>query len=272
MEQFENLNETLEAPVERSAAEVEKKKGKDKLKELKNEVYSKLENEAEYREKFKSKCAMIHGVNSLGWTDKGGFIANPDVPAKGPDGKRPENGLLTTSGIVGYTFKNVSDVPFTYTTEEYALNADGVYVGTQVQKTAKPGEVFVLSKKYAAFNFSAPEFSFQLGNGKFIRGGKAGRVHSIDEELERYYFKFEDSNLKINSDELKIQIGKQVKDKATGEKKWVVKDEFVQFFGFLNNEIVKKPAAGRKREGSAVTDSDAKAYYIQKLLQDQSRL
>jgi len=65
-----------------------------------------------------------------------------NLSLKNEKGKYP---IVDVPKLVGYTFQNVGQESITYVTEEYTQNAEGIFVGTQVQKTAKPGEVFQLS-------------------------------------------------------------------------------------------------------------------------------
>src|SRR5690606_14306068 len=148
--------------------------------------------------------------------------------------------LITTSQIVGYRLQNIGNTPIKYLTEEFVKNEEGTYVGTRVEKVAKRGETFDLSRKYMTIFCSQPEISFQLSNGKIVRGSGNGSDGDIDRELEAYYLTFNDKSIKVNSDDVKINIAKKIKQ--GDQTKWVVKPEFEATFGYLNNA----KAPGRK--------------------------
>ena len=125
----------------------------------------------------------------------------------------------------------------------------------------KPGEYVDLTRKYMTIFCARPEISFILSNGKIVRGYKGKSAETVDEELERYYFRFtRDKNgvlKKINDSNVKIEIA----DKIDGD--WVVKDEFVKTFGFLNE------GTGRnKAEKTDYSTQTIEAHFVNNLIKN----
>lgn len=153
---------------------------------------------------------------------------------------RPEN--------VGYEIKNVSDKALDYKTEVYAQDETGKYVATAVQKSLAPGETAQITRTFLTVMTLAEEFNFTLGNGAVIV--KPGKKESATDNLQKGYFQFrKDSGMDVNSPEVKIIISEEVN--VNGVTKNVVKPEFVECFGFLNNE--KEKAAKKERTAKAPT-------------------
>ena len=264
---FENFNalgaEAAETVV--SATDEKKAAKKAKMVEMANALKTTINEDPSFAEKLRTLSNSLSVVNTLGYGDSGNIVVDPNK--KGSDDRA--NTLVQTSQIVGYRVQNTGSVPVKYVTEEYAQDATGVWVGTKVEKTLEPGGIADFTRKYMTVFCSQPEISFSLANGKIVRGSSVVKPNDLDGELEAYYFIFADKTLKVNSDEIKLNVAKAVKTE-TG-KKWVVKDEFAATFGYLNNEKPsgKKP---RAKSGSKFTTQDMAANYIQKLLSDTGKM
>ena len=93
---------------------------------------------------------------------------------------------------------------------------------------------------------SDPRFSFQLQNGFMKKSSKNIPANSLDDELESWYFKPADEDVKVNADSFKVNIGQEVVD--GDNTKWIVLPEFEGVFGYLNNSNKKERAEQRKRK------------------------
>lgn len=260
MEQFEKLAETTaETSVDTGA---KKKSGTKKNTAQIEKFVAKLKADPTLKETLRSLSDSLMVVNSLAFSDDGSIVVDPTKQV-GEDGKRP---LIKTSKIVGYRIKNVGTEPINYTVAQCMKDADGVWKESQVEKTLNPDDTAEIPKKYLTMLTSDPRFSFQLQNGFMKKSSKNNPAGSIDEELESWYFKPADEDIKVNADSFKVNIGQEVVD---GEStKWVVLPEFESVFGYLNNSN-KKEKVRAKKEKVSVSSRDAAANYIQELLKNQ---
>lgn len=258
MEQFEKLSEgTTEASVETT-----KKKGAKKNTAQIEKFVAKLKADPTLKETLRSLSDSLMVVNSLAFGDEGSIVVDP-TKTVGEDGKRP---LIKTSKIVGYRIKNVGTEPITYTVSQCMQDGDGVWKESQVERQLNPDETTEIPKKYLTMLTSDPRFSFQLQNGFMKKSSKNNPANSLDDELESWYFKPADEDIKVNADSFKVNIGQEVVD---GENtKWVVLPEFEGVFGYLNNST-KKEKVRAKKEKVSVSSRDAAANYIQELLKNQ---
>lgn len=262
---MDNFN-TLNAPQENTVVDNNdpKKAAKEaKVKEMTNLLKETVATDPTYVTRVRSLSDKVQVINTLGYAD-GGNIKVDESAKETEDGKRK---LVTTSQIVGYRVQNVGEMPIKYVTEEFAKDEAGVFVGTKVEKVMAPGETVDFTRKYMTIFCSQTEVSFQLKNGKIVRGSGAVKQGDVDAELEAHYFSFNDKNIKVNDDTVKLNIAN--KKKVGDQQKWIIKPEFEKAFGYLNNA---KPASKRGRgpaTGTKLTTQDAAANYIQKLLQDK---
>lgn len=252
LDQFQALDTAVETTEVKSAKNEEKKQMIKMYKEAMDET---LKNNPDYVNRRRSLTGCVRVVNTLGFGATGGLIL--------AEGSTKENRKIqTVSAIVGYVFENIGDKPIPYVTEEFAPNAEGVWVGQKVKKVLNPGEKVALSRKNATILFSQPEFNLRVANGKFIPP-KQKNPSDLEALLSGYYFSFDDKNLKVNSDAIKLQIGEE--RKTPNGTKWFVKPEYEVTFGYLNNS-----GTGKTRQKKATADFDAQDYaanYIQKLLE-----
>lgn len=261
MENFSELNTTAEVKAPEAAD-----KKKERLKMMSALMKETISKDPSFTQKLKSLSDKLAVTNTLGYGDGGNIVVDESTKNLPKDQRK----LVTTSQIVGYRLQNIGDVPIKYITEEFTKNAEGVYEGSRVERVAKPGASFDLTRKYMTIFCSQPEISFQLSNGKIVRGSGAVKENDIDGELEAHYFSFNDKNIKVNNDDVKINVAKKVT--VGDETKWVVKAEFEKTFGYLNN--AKTP--GRKGRtagaGKQFTTQDMAANYINKLLQENGAI
>lgn len=247
---FTSLSNPVEAPVAESVKDDERKA---KINEMKAAFKEALMTDPTLKDRIQSLSGSLEVVNSLGFGDAGNIIV---------DKSTPEGKLQPTSQIVGYRVRNIGTTPIKYITEVYTKDATGKYVGTKVEKVLEPGQTADLTRQYMTILCSQPEFSFTLANGKIVRGS-AKKVNSIKEELESYYFRFDkETGKNVNDDEVKLNVGMKV------DGKWVVKPEFVEAFGFLNNP--KETAKGGRKASveRQFSAQDIAANYVNKLIKE----
>ena len=253
--------ETLDTPVTPAAPNAEGNAAKKaKLEAMKNSLKETIQSDPTFLDRMHSLSKSVEVINSLGFGDNGNIIVDKTQSSK------DNRVLTTTSVIVGYRVRNIGTTPITYTTEAWTLGADGVYVPQKVEKVLAAGGYADLTRQFMTMFCAQPEISFQLANGKVIRGaGNKASRGDIKAELEAYYFSFDkEVGLQINSDEVKLNVGEKGADG-----KWVVKAEFVETFGYLNNAPVKAGRA-RKEGGPKFTAGDLAANYVMQMMKDAS--
>jgi len=265
MENFDNLNVNTEGTEVTKEIHEKKAEKSQKIKQMNALLRETITADPTYVQKLKSLSNSVIVLNTLGYGEGGNIIvdeATKNLP-------KEERKLVTTSQIVGYRVQNVGTVPIKYTTEEFAKNEEGIFVGTRIERTLAPGASADLTRKYMTVFCAQPEISFQLGNGKIVRGSGAVKDNDVEGELEAHYFSFTDKNIKVNSDTIKLNVAAKKKG-ADGQTKWVVKPEFEKAFGYLNNP---KPAGKRGRSasnGPKFTTQDAAANYINRLMRENN--
>lgn len=261
MEDFSRLDAIENAAVNVQKADDGKKAQLEELKELFKQT---LASDPTFTERLNIWSEKVAVVNTLGFGEGGNLVAKEPVPGEDGEGKRI---LVPTSKIVGYLVQNVGDVPIPYVTEEFEKNSEGIWVGRKTEKVLAPGEKVALSRKYMTIFCARPEISFSLKNGKIVtKAPKDSKHRDLEALLESYYFVFNDPNLKVNSDEVKVNIG-QKKKMPDGTVKWVVKPEFEKTFGYLNNPKVSERKT-RAKSSTKFTAQQLAANYINKLLEE----
>jgi hypothetical protein len=166
---------------------------------------------------------------------------------------------------VGYIVENISATPIEYTTCVYAQDDAGKFVGSEVKKTLMPGEQAPIARPYLTKLALAPEFNLTLANGSIIMK----KVSSKDpaDILSKPYFQFSrDFGADVNSPEYKERIDEVID--VNGTKKSVVRDEYTEIFGNLNNVTEKAPKAARAKKDPAIQPSKAEiaAQYARNIL------
>lgn len=208
-----------------------------------------------FADRLRTLSDSIEVVNTLGFGDKGNLVV--DKSASTMDDRK----LASTSAIIGYSVRNIGTEPIKYMTEEYAKGEDGKWVGKTTEKILEPGGTAYLSRQYMTMLCAQPEISFQLSNGKIIKGsGGKGTAKDIKAELESYYFAFnrDASGYKkqVNDDEVKLNVG--VREGDT----WVVKPEFELTFGYLNNPKEVRTRSKGTKGGLSFNTQDVAANYV----------
>lgn len=171
---------------------------------------------------------------------------------------------VEVSGIVGYSFKNLTNETITYMTEEVSFSEEkGEYVGTIVDKQWKPGEVIVLTKLYTTKLLQRPEFSCTCKNAvlrssvsksikekeqkicEFVELIRQNKLTDSDKEfeefeslvneyLEAHYIAYKNRGKSVHDDDVKINISVQTASGCS-----IAEDKYIKVFGLLNNECGK---------------------------------
>lgn len=256
---FTTLNEgAAVAPVETAGATNNQKK--EKVEVMKAALKETVLSDPQFQDKLRSLSESVEVVNSLGFGDTGNIIVDK---SKKTDGRE----LAVTSQIVGYRVKNIGATPIKYQIEVWAQGEDGKFVPTKTEKTLAAGAIADLTRQYMTMLCAMPEISFQLANGKIIKGSGSKGDKGIKAELESYYFRFDkDENgekKQINDDTVKLNVGEKGADG-----KWIVKADFVEVFGFLNNPKEGGKGGRTKGEGSKFTAQDLAANYVNRLISE----
>lgn len=240
------------APVEATAVDNAEKK--QKVQAMKAALRETVQTSPDFAEKLRRLSNSLMVVNTLGAGKNGNIVVDKNSKAEGRQ-------LKPTSQIVGYKVKNIGTEAIEYTTEVFAADENGKYVGTVVTKTIKPGETINLTRQYMTMFCAQPEISFTLENGKIVSSSKKN-AKTLKEELSAYYFSFnkaeDGTQIQVNDDEVKLSV-----DDENG----VVKPEYVETFGYLNNPKEGKAA---RVKGQKFTTQDLAANYIHKMLSEQS--
>jgi hypothetical protein len=154
MENFQNLDEQqVNGAVETDS---KKKEKNEKLKAMSALLRDTVNQDPTFATKVRSLSDKLAVVNTLGYGENGNIIVDEATKNLPKDQRK----LVTTSQIVGYRVQNIGDAPVKYLTEEFTKDAEGVFVGARVEKTAKPGEFIDLTRKYMTIFCSQPEISF----------------------------------------------------------------------------------------------------------------
>lgn len=234
---------------------------KEKIGRMKAAFEKATMSDPGFIDKLHASSEGIRMVHTLCFGNKGGIVVATDETGKQKEG-RP---LETTGGIVGYIFRNETDHTLPYITEEFTMDAEGIYRGTKIERQAAPGEEFMLSRAYTTRFAAEPEISFQFANGKLVRGS-SGRDGNIQAELAAYYFVFErDSNQNVHADDVKIDMS--MPDPSNSDR-LLIKPEYAATFGYLQNPTDKK-VGGRKPGGKKFAAQDYAAAYIREMVMQQ---
>lgn len=240
--------DTLQGTFEGVATTVNsaKEEKKEFLKGLKNDLQEKIANDPDYVARLQSLSDSIQVNHTLGAGTDGNIVV---------DKSSPERKLKNTSAIVGYEVQNVGSEPISYQTEVWTRGEDGKYVAQPTEKTMAPGETANLTRKFMTILCSRPEISFTLKNGKIV--SRTAKKKSTDELLESFYFTFNDDT-PVNDDAVKKAVDEEGADGTR-----VVKAEYVEAFGYLNNP---KEKAGKKAAKAKVSVQDLMANYVNTLI------
>ena len=241
-----------------ASADANNEAKKRRVEEMRSSLKATIQSDPTFIDRLHKLSESIEVVNSLGWGENGNIM----VDAKNTDGRT----LQPTSAIVGYSIRNKGTEPIPYETEVWTQNEDGKFTAQKVGKVLSPGETANLTRQFMTKFCAMPEISFQLANGKVIRGsGNKAAKGDLKAELEAYYFSFnKDLGIQVNSDDVKLNVG--VRDEQTNQ--WHVKPEYVETFGYLENAPEK--SRGRKKTASKFNASDLAANYVMRMIRDNS--
>lgn len=236
---------------------------KDKIKMMKEALLQTVNADPDFKNRVRRLSGSVQVLNSLGFGDSGNIIVDKS------DSNKEKRALAVTSAIVGYRVANIGNEPIKYVTEVWAQDETGKYVATKQEKTLAPGAYADLTRQYMTMFCAQPEISFQLANGKIVKGAGAKSNKGMKAELEAHYFAFnkepDGTKKQVNDDDVKLNVGEKV------DGKWVVKSEFVSTFGFLNNPK-EGGKVGRRASEDKWTAQDLAANYIYTRLQQESAL
>lgn len=274
MDKFEDFSKLdgEAAPAPEAAVTVDENKAakKERSMMMVNMFKERVEKDPTFRSRHCTLSKSITVENTLSYGDSGNVVIDRSAkPIIGKNGKE-RLPLEQTSQIVGYRIRNIGDQPVRYTTEAYKQDENGQWVGEVVDKVLEPGGFADLTRKYMTVFCCQPEIFFQLANGKIKNGPRKTKRGDIDAELEAYYFSFNERSIKVNSDSVKINVSTKTKA-ADGTVKWVVKDEFAETFGYLNNAKSSKTSEGRRKR-TDWTPQDIAANYVYTLLNKSGKL
>lgn len=260
MGDFNELDNPQTTETEPKATSKAANPAKQAMKEAVNAAMAQtLQNDPTYVQRAKRLRGSIEVINTLGFADEGNLVQA--VSAKdSPDGKRK---LAPEGKIVGYVIKNIGDEAIPVRTEKYTQDpATGRWVGNVVDVTLNPGETAYLTRKYLTFLAIQAEFSMEFANGSVVRGSNKVSEGDVDGLMEAFYFSFSDPTIKVHDPAIKVQIGEKVKS-DTGEA-WVVKAEFAEDFGYLNNQ--KEKAVAKRTRKAGPEQNEKLANYLRTLL------
>lgn len=257
----------------------ERKARNEKMREL---IIETAQSDPNFLNKLKTLSDSVTVVNVFGFGSSGNLVVDKEAEPiiREIEKVDPETGqvkivkeekqpLKEASDTVGYRVQNIGKEPIEYITEEFAPNEEGVWVGTVVKKMLMPNETVDLTRKYMTAFCSIPEISFTLANGILHGSSRNVKPNDFDALMESYIFKFTDSDLRVHSDEVRINVGKEVTVKGSDTKKWKVKPEFEKVFGYLNNEVSKSTGGRKRKAKSRFTNQDVNANFIYKLRQER---
>lgn len=247
---MENLLSSIDA-VDETQVDTRKAARKEQNQVLVDCMKSRMHKDPEFLTKVKTMSHALEVVHTLTFSDKGGLVLNKEASAA-----NATRTLKAVPAIVGYEVKNIGDTPIAYKSAVCTKGADGIFTETPCDCVLNPGETAYLPRQYMTMLTAAPEFSFELANGKIVKGSGGTKVgNSTRANLEAYYFSFnKESGLSVNDDSVVIPVGDQVE-----EGKWVVKPEFEAVFGFLNNPK-KSASKGTRTRKSAAEKVDRSTY------------
>lgn len=237
-------------------------KKSDKIKVMKDALRQTIASDPDFVNKVRTLSDSLVVVNSLGFGEGGNIVVDKEKSTK------EKREFINTSAVVGYRIKNEGNTPIKYQTEVWAADETGKYVATKTEKVLAPGATCELSRPYMTMLCCQPEISFILKNGKIIRGSGSKGDRDAKTELSAYYFSFTEeadgTRKQINADDVKLNVGEKIGDK------WVVKPEFVDTFGYLNNakttgKGIRKTAGSDKLTSAQVIAAN----YINQIIQSE---
>ena len=266
MADFTALDGSVEQPVEVVAPAKTKKPTPAYI----SDFIEKYKADNAIREEMNAWSDAIEVINTCGYGENGTIIqvergtkvVDPNTGKTKSEGRE----LDTTSVIVGYVFKNVSeDLTIPYRTEVWSKEGDQI-VSKEVEGQLAPGQTVALAKKWTTLFASQLQISNKFKNAKLIIQGVNKKP--LEELLESAYITFTDSDLSVHSDDVKVPVADRVSEMKSGNKTvgvYKVKPEYFETFGFLDTKKEKTKANTSKEDIKGDIKSAAIASYIQSL-------
>lgn len=226
------------------------------VKQAQAKIHDKIKKDpSAYAELYKySKDIKV--VGSYGWTDKGNFIDQSPkdaykVDENGnyilQDGKKVrDRKLVPVSKLVGYRLKNISDDhTFQVTRKKYTQLENGEFSQEYVTIPFGPGEEIDLTKEDTAIFASQEGISCKFANGSIVISvkGKGRKTSSADILKNSHFTPAQNSDIYVNDESFKTQIGVPYGTNDKGDKLWKVKPEYMEVFGGLMISKRKAPKA-----------------------------
>lgn len=150
---------------------------------------------------------------------------------------------------VGYEVQNVSNEPIVYRATSWVKDENGRFVPNEHEETIAPGAKVYLTRKELAMITIAVPFNMSLANGHVTLKKSKDPADALD--LSNCYFGFDkNAQMDINSPDVKILIHN--KKKVNGTTQYIVKPEFEEKFGYLNNA---KDVERKQRAKTGITIS-----------------
>lgn len=203
------------------------------------------------------------------YSDKGGLVQTQKKTVDA-NGKEVAHKVAPAPEIVGYIIRNVGKEPIKYSDMVYKADPKGIFQGTLTQKTLAPGKSAAISKFYLTVLGISEEFSFVFRNGKIRRGSGKTQNNDWNSLVGIHYFTFSDKGVSVNSDDIKVSIAtrKEVK-RANGsiESTWVVKPEYIETFGYLNNPSEKMAREKKKSADNKNLSYQSAAYFMRQMVE-----
>jgi hypothetical protein len=249
------------------AAEVAKeKKSNPVMEKAQADFQARLAQDPNFKDKVRSRANDVEITRALAYGDKGGIILNKtggEVITK--NGNKKDGVIESVSGIVGYTVKNVGTDPIAYDTVVCHKNEEGIYVEEVVHRVLNAGQTADLPKQYVTALLSRGEFSLRTKNGFLKKSSRKG-IKTLADELKSWYF--QGDGIAVNGPDFKFNISTETVG-TDGSKKWVVKPEFIEAFGSLENPEEKKVRQPKAKK-STFDKKDVAAFYLQELIKKEA--
>ena len=158
--------------------------------------------------------------------------------------------LVPCPGNVGYEIKNNGTEPIPFKSIVSIKGEDGKWTTQEVDKVLAPGATDVIPKDYFCRMCQGIEFNNVVANGVCV---VLGSPDNLQEAFRKSYFKYSDPNLSVNSPECKTLIHDVTE--VNGKKKFTVRKEYEETFGYLNNEPEKAAKKPRQKAAGGVKPS-----------------
>jgi len=247
--QAEEAKEAVEAVTAESPVD-DKDTTKDAMElAIKHDMLQRLNNDPEYKALFGSKRNTIQVVNTLGFSDSGDIIKVGDKEGVKNKNGKPVSDIRQTAKVVGYRIKNLGEETLVVPSKKWYKDENGKFVSEDAEVVIPAGETGDITHKDFIMLLTKPEYSGEFNNG-FATGKKSVTEmskmpkESLVDMMRVNLSKDEAGNkFRKHGDEYKLNISEKDADG-----KWFVRPEYVDRFGYLNNEPDKKIREKKIRE------------------------